>query len=97
MKKPSQKGKYTIQFWGVRFDIPGDPSIKGEWGGRWVGGGGRWLCEDCGVQVLEGSGDRRLQGLFIKCGLKIPGCMCSGHGKIPELNCMGWTDSCVHI
>ena len=33
MKKPSQKGKYTIQFWGVRLDIPGDPSVK-------VGGGG---------------------------------------------------------
>ena len=49
------------------------------WGGGGVGGGGRWLCEDSGVQVLEGSGDKRLQGLFIKCGVKIPGCMCRGH------------------
>ena len=85
IKKPSQ----TIQFWGVRLDIPGDPSVKGRGGeGGGVGGGGRWLCEDCGVQVLEGSGDRRLQGLFIKCGVKIPGCIYRGHGKIPEPNCM---------
>ena len=35
------------------------------------------------VQVFGGSGDRRLQVLFIKCGVKIQGCMYMGHGKIP--------------
>ena len=42
MKKPSQKGKYTIQFWGVRLDIPGDPSIKGGGGGGGGEGRGWW-------------------------------------------------------
>ena len=39
IKKPNQ----TIQFWGVKLDIPGDPSIKGRGGegGGGVGGGGR--------------------------------------------------------
>ena len=45
IKKPNQ----TIQFWGVRLDIPGDPSIKGR-GGR--GGGGVGVVVGGCVKIL---------------------------------------------
>ena len=56
----------------------------------WGGGGGGWdgAVKFKGLSVGWGM-DGRFQGLFIKCGVKIPGLMYMVHGEIPEPNCMG--------
>ena len=54
-----------------------------------LGGGGGWdgTVKFKGLSVGWGT-DGRFQGLFIKCGVKIPGLIYMVHGEITEPNCM---------
>ena len=55
-----------------------------------MGGGGRlgWCGKVQGSKCWMWDG-WEIQGLFIKCGVKIPGLMYMVHGEIPEPNSMG--------